>query len=206
VARKAAIGFLLLALGVNAFSMAGLSLAGWKGGFGVVQYQAAALAPLLYMMLFFLIVLFNDLVFLRQRCDAMWANIDVVLKKRFDLLPKLATTAQAYASHEQSLQSLLALSRSGGGTLDPKAAAGLAAASADAVQQVTGLFEAYPDLKANTVIQDLMVRIRELEDEIALMREGYNQAVEVYNTRIHRIPDMLLARIGRFRDRAFFVA
>lgn len=204
VARKAAAGFLLLNFGLNAFSMAGLSLAGWKGGFGVVQYQAAALAPLVYMVLFFLVVLFNDLVFLRQRCDAMWANIDVALKKRFDLLPRLATTAQAYASHEKSLQALLAAQRAGGGTLAPGEAAGMEAVAADAVRQVTGLFEAYPDLKADQVMQDLMGRIRDLEDEIALMRDGYNQAVEVYNTRTHRIPDLLLARLGGFREREFF--
>ncbi len=206
VARKAAVGFLLLNLGLNAFSMAGLSLAGWKGGFGVLQYQAAALAPLVYMVLFFLVVLFNDLVFLRKRCDAMWANIDVALKKRFELLPRLATTAQAYASHEQSLQSLLASGRAGGGVLAPGEAAGMEAEAAAAVRQVKGLFEAYPDLKADTVMRDLMWRIRDLEDEVALMREGYNQAVEVYNTRTHRIPDMLLARLGGFREREFFSA
>ncbi len=206
VARKAAVGFLLLNLGLNAFSLAGLSLAGWKGGFGVVQYQAAALAPLVYMVLFFLVVLFNDLVFLRQRCDAMWANIDVALKKRFDLLPKLVTTAQAYASHEQSLQALLAATRAGGGALAPGEAAGREAEADAAVRQVTGLFEAYPDLKADKVMQDLMGRIRDLEDEVALMREGYNQAVEIYNTRTHRIPDVLLARLGGFREREFFAA
>jgi hypothetical protein len=206
VARKAAVGFLLLNLGLNAFSMAGLSLAGWKGGFGVVQYQAAALAPLVYMVLFFLVVLFNDLVFLRQRCDAMWANIDVALKKRYDLLPKLATAAQAYTAHEQSLQSMLSAKRAGGGELAPDVAAVMEAEAAEAVRQVSGLFEAYPDLKADKVMQDLMGRIRDLEDEIALMREGYNQAVEIYNTRTHRIPDLLLARLGGFRERAFFAA
>lgn len=206
VARKAAVGFLLLNLGLNAFSMAGLSLAGWKGGFGVVQYQAAALAPLVYMVLFFLVVLFNDLVFLRKRCDAMWANIDVALKKRFELLPRLATAAQAYASHEHALQSLLAAGRTGGGTLAPAQAAGMEAEAVAAVRQVKGLFEAYPDLKADMVMRDLMGRIRDLEDEVALMREGYNQAVEVYNTRTHRIPDVLPARLGGFREREFFKA
>jgi len=205
VARKAAVGFLLLNLGLNAFSLAGLSLAGWKGGFGVMQYQAAALAPLVYMMLFFLVVLFNDLVFLRRRCDAMWANIDVALKKRFDLLPRLVTTAQAYAAHEQSLQSLLAAGRTGGGgALVPGEAAGLEAQALAVRRQVTGLFEAYPELKADTVLQDLMHRIRDLEDEVSLMREGYNQAVEVYNTRIRRIPDVLIALLCHFRERAFF--
>ena len=205
VARKASAGLLLLTFGINAFSLAGLSLAGWSGGFGVMQYQAAALAPLVYMILFFLGVLYNDMVFLRRRCDAMWANIDVALKKRFDLLPSLVAAAKAYLEHEQSLQQALAQCRADGGRmLKPGEASGMAAAATAAVRQLAATVENYPDLKADQAMRDLMRRTRDLEDEVALMREGYNHAVELYNTRIGKIPDVLMAKLFRFNERAFF--
>lgn len=205
VARKAAVGLLLLTLGLNAFSLAGLFLAGWKGGFGVMQYQAAALAPLVYMVLFFFGVMYNDLVFLRRRCDSMWANIDVALKKRFDLLPAMANAAKAYLAHERSLMEALTQTRAtGGGLLTPDEAGRLTDDTIGAVRQMAGLVEAYPELKANQTMQDLMGRIRDIEDGVALMREGYNHAVEIYNTRICKIPDVVLAKLFGFGERAFY--
>ena len=132
IGRRATAGFILLTLGINAFSLAILSLTGWQGGFGVMQYQVAALAPLAYMILFFIGVLYNDLVFLRRRCDSMWANIDVSLKKRFDLLPSLDAAAQAYLAHEKSLQALLAQARAAGGVAGAVQAPGTAATAATA--------------------------------------------------------------------------
>ncbi len=202
IGRKAGTGFILLTCGLNAFSLTILSLAGWQGGFGVMQYLVAALAPLVYMILFFIGVLYNDLVFLRRRCDAMWANIDVALKKRVDLLPSLDAAAKAHLAHEQSLHALLAQARAEG------AAAGTGQAPETAktstARQLVGLVERYPELKADQTIKDLMQRMHALEEEVSLMRDGYNQAVETYNNRIERFPELLLARIGHFAAKDFF--
>lgn len=204
VAKKAATGFLLLNFGFNFFMLGGFSLAGFKGGFGAAAYMTAALTPLVYLLLFMIAVLYNDLVFLLRRCDSMWANIDVALKKRFDLLPQLANVAKAYLEHEKGLQEQLAMLRAGGTAATPEQAGEMVAAEHAALNKVIGIVEEYPELKGNDVMSDLMLRIRNLEDDVALMREGYNHAVETYNSRIAGIPEVLLAKIFKFGPRDFF--
>jgi LemA protein len=88
--------------------------------------------------------------------------------------------------------------------LKPGEASGMAAAATAAVRQLAATVEDYPDLKADQVMRDLMRRTRDLEDEVSLMREGYNHAVELYNTRIRKIPDVLMAKLFRFNERTFF--
>lgn len=204
VARKAARGFLSLNFGFNAFMLAGFSLAGMMGGFGVLAYMTAALTPIAYLLIFMACVMFNDLVYLRRRCDAMWANIDVALKKRFDLLPQLVAIAGRYLEHEREVQQTAASLRSDRGALEPGEAGSLVHREHAAVQQVAALIEEYPDLKGNQSVSDLMRRTRELEDEVALMREGYNHAVEIYNARLEKVPEVLLASAFHFKPREFF--
>ena len=174
--------------------LSGFSLAGYQGGFGAVAYMTAALTPLRYLLLFMIAVLYNDWVFLLRRCDALWANIDVALKKRFDLLPQLVDTAKAYLAHEQGVQEQLAALRTTGSPPTPEQAGEMVASEQAVLNTLTGVVEDYPDLKGNEVMRDLMHRIRALEDDVALMREGYNHAVETYKIRIARIPELILAR------------
>lgn len=204
VARKAAAGFLMLNLGFNFFMLAGFGFAGYRGGFGAVAYITAAITPLIYLLLFMIAVLYNDLIFLLRRCDSMWANIDVALKKRFDLLPQLVNIAKKYIEHEKALQEQVAALRAGGEKMTPGQADQKVAAENTALQQITGLVENYPELKGNEMTAGLMKSIRNLEDEVALMREGYNHAVETYNSRIAKLPEVFLARIFHFRPRELF--
>ncbi len=93
---------------------AGLCLAGLLGDFGPAAYLAAAITPVVYLLALVLVLMYNDMVFLRRRCGAMWGNIDVALKKRFDLLPRLVDIAKAYLEHERDVQQQLGRLRSSG--------------------------------------------------------------------------------------------
>lgn len=207
ISRKASSGFLWLNFGMNAFMLAGLGISGMLGGFGSSSYLAAALAPVAYVLLLLAIILFNDLVFLQKRAEAMWANIDVSLKKRFDLLPQLVEITRVFFDHEKEIQESVAELRSasgGGNPLSPESAESSVQREQGIISRIRALREAYPELKANQNATDLFNRIRDLEDEIALMRNGYNYAVEVYNTRIAKIPEVAIAKAFKFRPRSFF--
>ena len=199
---KAFAGMLHLTLAFSVVLLAALILFGGSGGFAATDYLASALAAPLLLLILMILIHYNDLAFLRRWVDRAWANIEVALKKRHDLIPRLETVAKAYLSHESGLQEKLAGLRgaySGGVGINPTMLAQLP----NLAGAFQGLTEDYPDLKGDQQAARLMKGLTDVENEIALMREGYNSAVQVYNTRIHSFPDVLLARIGGYRDRAF---
>lgn len=204
IARKASAGFLALNVGFSFMLLASFALGGMWRGFDPATYMLATVAPLIYLILFMIALTYNDLVYLRRRCEAMWANIDVALKKRFDLIPQLQAAAKGYLKHEQGLQEQLTQLRTQYQSPPPEQAGPMMAEEALLLQQVMGSMENYPDLKGDTVMADLFTRIRDLEDEVALMREGYNHAVEVYDTRLEHFPEVLLAKGFGFVPRRFF--
>jgi LemA protein len=151
------------------------------------------------------IIIYNELVRLRNDNDRAWANIDVLLKQRHDEIPNLVETVKGYMQHER--QTLLAVTEAraasmSAATVGQKAQADLLVSGA-----LHGLFavaENYPDLKANQNFLELQKRISELEERIADRREFFNDDVNTYNTRIHQIPDMFLANVMGLKPRAMF--
>lgn len=151
------------------------------------------------------IIIYNELVRLRNDNDRAWANIDVLLKQRHDEIPNLVETVKGYMQHEQ--QTLLAVTQAraasiNAATVGQKAQADLLLAGA-----LRGLFavaENYPQLKANENFLKLQNRISELEERIADRREFFNDDVNTYNTRIHQIPDMFLAGLMNLKPREMF--
>ena len=153
------------------------------------------------------IALYNNLVKLRNMVDNAWAQIDVQLQRRLDLIPNLVETVKGYASHER-------------GTLDEvteaRAAvvnAGTPAGKMEADNMLTGalksLFavaEAYPDLKANVNFQQLQAELSSTEDKISYMRQSYNDTVMKYNTAIQTFPAVLFAGMMGFSQRESFDA
>lgn len=142
----------------------------------------------------FLIVTYNGLVQLRQRVQNAWAQVDVQLKRRYDLIPNLVNAVKGYAGHEQA-------------TLESVTQARNMAANAGSVQEqikaenmLTGalrsLFavaEAYPDLKANTNFLQLQSELTDTESKIAFSRQFYNDTVQKFNTKIELFPANLVA-------------
>ena len=153
----------------------------------------------------FAIIIYNELVRLRNDNDRAWANIDVLLKQRHDEVPNLVETVKGYMHHEK--ETLLAVTQAraaavGANTVGEKARADLFLAGA--LRGLFGVAENYPQLKANENFLKLQGRISDLEERIADRREFFNNDVNVYNTRIRQVPEVFFARLFRMHRREMF--
>ena len=160
------------------------------------------ICALLLIVVIWIVGIYNSLVALKHNISEAWSNIDVLLKQRYDELPKLVEACKQYMSFEQETLSRVIEARnlaSQARATGNVAAVGTAeAALKGAVTQLFGLAESYPDLKANKNFQQLMTRISALEDSISDRREFYNEAVNLNNTRREEFPDLVLARMFGF--------
>jgi LemA protein len=152
-----------------------------------------------------IVLLFNRLVALRARVDNGWSQIDVQLRRRYDLIPNLVATVQAYATHERELFERITAARA-----DAMKADGVGPQAAAESQVTTGLrqllavVEAYPDLKANENFLSLQEGLTGTESKIAYARQFYNDQVMKLNTLVGSFPSNLLARAFGFGEREFF--
>ena len=159
-----------------------------------------------------LIAIYNRLVALRNRFKNAFAQIDVQLKRRYDLVPNLVETAKGYIKHERATLEAVIAARSSAQSANQRAAAdpanaeamkGLAAAEAGlsgALGRLFALSEAYPDLKANQTMMQLSEELTSTENKIAFARQAYNDAVMSYNTAVQSFPDNFVAGFGGFKD------
>lgn len=150
----------------------------------------------------YVISIYNGLVRLRNNIDKSWSNIDVLLKQRFDELPKLVEVCRGYMEHErQTLEavikarSLLSSARSEGEVIQSENAI------SQALKSLFAVVENYPNLKADASFRQLQNRISELEDQIADRREFFNESVNLFNIRLQQFPDLLVARSFHFTER-----
>ena len=153
---------------------------------------------------------YNRLVRLRNQVDASWAQIDVQLKRRYDLIPNLIETVKGYAAHERGTLDAVVAAR--GAALAAAQTPGVAdrAEAENVLTQTLGrlfaLAEAYPDLKANQNFLALQAELANSEDKIAYARQFYNSAVQTFNTSVQSLPTNIIAGVGGFRARDFFAA
>lgn len=169
---------------------------------GLVLFLFVAAGLVLYF-----ITVYNSLVAVRNECDKAWANIDVLLKQRFDELPKLVDTCKGYMKYEADTLQKIVEARSAwmnAKTVDQKLEANQL--SAGALKSLFAVAEKYPDLKANTNFMQLQGRISTIETQIADRRELYNDAVNTHNIRIAQLPDVFVARILGYQNRTLFQA
>lgn len=152
------------------------------------------------------IVLFNQLIAKRQMVNNGWADIDVQLKRRADLIPQLVTTVQAYAAHERSLFEEVAEKRNAALAAGDNAIARSEAENAlsKPVSRLMALGEAYPDLKANQNFLNLQNELSDTENKIEMARRFYNGAVRELNTTVESFPSNLVATLFGIGKRAFF--
>ena len=154
------------------------------------------------------VVIYNGLVSLRNRVDNAWAQIDVQLKRRHDLIPNLVETVKGYAAHEKETLDAVIQARSAAMAGE---SSGSPAQSAQAENVLTGalkslfaLSESYPDLKANQNFLQLQEELTSTEDRIAYSRQFYNDEVRKFNTKIQTVPSNIVAGIGNFTVREYF--
>jgi LemA protein len=155
--------------------------------------------------LVYTVILYNELVRLRNDNDRAWANIDVLLKQRHDEIPNLVETVKGYMQHEQ--QTLLAVTQARAAAMNAASIGQKATADLMMTGALRGLFavvENYPQLKANENFLKLQMRISELEERIADRREFFNDDVNTYNTRIGQIPEVFVASFMSLKPRAMF--
>ena len=155
-----------------------------------------------------LIGIYNRLVALRQNCGQAFADIDVQLRQRHDLIPNLVETVKGYAAHEKGTLEAVIQARnaavSAEKTGDPKAMGQAEGMLGAALGRLIALSEAYPDLKANTNFQQLQAELSDIENKIAAARRFFNNAVGEYNTAREQFPAVLIAGPLGFGPRDFF--
>ncbi len=150
-------------------------------------------------------VIYNGLIALKENIQKSWSNIDVILKQRYDELPKLISVCESYAAFEKGVLDRLMQAREkyvGAGSVGEKAQA--SGEISAALKSLFALAENYPELKANTNFMQLQNRISHLEESLADRREFYNDSVNNYNIRIQQIPDVFVASFLRYQREEMF--
>jgi LemA protein len=170
------------------------------------------LLGIVVLLLFWVVARYNGLVTLRNQVANAWKQIDVQLKRRYDLIPNLVESAKGYMAHErETLEKVIAARNSAMGASqkaaadpgDAEAMKGLAQAEGQlggAMSRLMAVFEAYPDLKANQNILQVQEELSSTENKVAFARQGYNDSVMEYNTKRESFPDTIFAGMFGFKE------
>ena len=152
-----------------------------------------------------LVLLYNRLVNLRNRVENAWAQVDVQLKRRYDLIPNLVETVKGYAAHEretfEAVTNARARAQQAQGPAEQRQAEGLLG---QALGRLFAVAEDYPELQADENFRQLQEELGETENRIAVSRQVYNDTVLTYNTAIQTVPGVLVAGPFGFSRRDFF--
>jgi len=169
-----------------------------------------------FFILMWIVSAYNRLVALRNRYQNAFAQIDVQLKRRYDLIPNLVETAKGYIKHERGTLEAVIAARNAASTANVRAAqnpgdaaamkelSGAEAALTGTLGRLFALAEAYPDLKANTTMLTLMEELTSTENKVAFARQAYNDAVMTYNTKRETFPTNLIAAPFNFGPAELF--
>ena len=162
------------------------------------------------------IVVYNNLVALRNRFKNAYSQIDVQLKRRYDLIPNLVETAKGYLKHEREVLESVIKARNQAIAANRNAAAspgeagpmqalmGAETALSGVMGRLFALAESYPDLKANQTMARLMEELTSTENKVSFARQAYNDAVMTYNTAREKFPNMLIANTFNFKEATLF--
>jgi LemA protein len=178
---------------------------------GAGTIYAVAGGVLLLIIVAWYITTYNRLIRLRNECDRAWANIDVLLQQRYDMLPNLVSTVKGYAEHEKGIWEEFAAARQMASNArkagDVSGVARAEGMLSSIMPQIYAVAEQYPELKADQNFRDLQDEIVSIENQIADRREYYNSAVTNWNTSIEVIPANIVAStMGAQRKDTFEVA
>jgi LemA protein len=157
------------------------------------------------LLIVFLVVLYNRLVTFRNRVDNAWAQVDVQLKRRYDLIPNLVETVKGYAAHERETFEAVTRARAAAqGAQGPAAQGAAEGILSQALGRLFAVAEAYPELQADENFRQLQTELAETENRIAVSRQVYNDTVLTYNNAIQTVPGVFLAGPFGFTKKDFF--
>lgn len=163
------------------------------------------IAAVVVILVLWLVLTYNALVRLKNRVENAWSQIDVQLRRRYDLIPNLVETVKGYATHEREVFENVSAARSAAITATGPAAAGKAeGALTGALRGLFAVAEAYPQLRAAESFTELQRELANTEDQIAASRRIYNGNVQSFNTKIQVFPNNLMAGAFGFSRREFF--
>ena len=168
---------------------------------------ALAIALLLLALGAWMVIAFNRLVRLRNQVRTAWADVDVQLIRRHDLVPSLVSAVQAYAGHEKAvLATVTGLRAQALAAQAPGKLGDIESALEQGIGRLLALQEAYPDLKASDNFSQLQRDLVQVEEQLQYARRFYNGAVRDLNDAVQRVPDLFVARAGGFDNAEFFQA
>jgi LemA protein len=150
-------------------------------------------------------MIYNRLVTLKNRCDNAWAQIDVQLRRRYDLIPNLVATVKGYAAHErETLEQVVAAREAAMSAQGTEGRSAAENALTGTLKTLFAVAEAYPDLKANVSFLDLQAQLTDTEGKIAYARQFFNDSVMSLNMAIQQFPANMLASLFGFHERVYF--
>ena len=162
---------------------------------------------ILALLVMWVVGVYNGLIQARNKVKDQWAQIDTVLKRRFDLIPNLVETVKSYAKHEkETLEAVIAARNAYTAASVPEEQLKADGELTKAISKIFALSESYPELKANENFVSLQNELTETEDKIQYARQFYNDTVLVYNNACERFPSVIIANIFGFKTTNFFEA
>ena len=162
---------------------------------------------IIVLLLLWFIAMYNGFVRARIKIDNSWSDINVFLKKRFDLIPNLVSTVKGYAAHESQTLEKVVQARNAAVAVPPGDVQATAQANqvlGGALRGLLAIAESYPDLKANQNFLELQQALQNIEGDLGNARRYYNATVRDYNTSIQQFPGVILANMTGFKPREFF--
>ena len=165
------------------------------------------IVAIVVVLLLFVVFMYNGLVRDRNRVDNAWSQIDVQLKRRYDLIPNLVETVKGYAAHERETFDSVTQARAN--AINAQGAHAQANAEnmlEGALKSLFAVAEAYPDLKANENFLNLQEELTSTEDRVAFARQFFNDSTLKYNTKIQSFPANVMAGMFKFTEREYFEA
>ena len=171
------------------------------------MYWIIGIIVVIVLIVLYIVATYNGLVGMRNRVKDQWAQIDVQLKRRFDLIPNLVETVKGYADHEQeTLKGVIEARNKFNVAKTPEEEMAANDQLSNFVSKLFALSEAYPDLKANQNFMNLQSELKETEDKIASARQFYNDTVLTLNNKIEMFPSNIVASMFKFTKEPYFEA
>ena len=171
------------------------------------MYWIIGIIVVIVLIVLYIVATYNGLVGMRNRVKDQWAQIDVQLKRRFDLIPNLVETVKGYADHEQeTLKGVIEARNKFNVAKTPEEEMAANDQLSNFVSKLFALSEAYPDLKANQNFMSLQSDLKDTEDKIASARQFYNDTVLTLNNKIEMFPSNIVASMFKFTKEPYFEA